>query len=100
MADERKERWFQLCQLASVEQDQDKLLALVREVNLLLENEELKHNRSVRRNEWNQVEELDKHQNEARQPYRSREHNSADSFLKSVEPSGKKKSDDPEQNSE
>jgi len=32
-----KERWRELCEQASVEQDPDKLLELVREINQLLE---------------------------------------------------------------
>jgi hypothetical protein len=37
MKDQTKERWFQLCQLAAVEEDPNKLLALVTEINTLLE---------------------------------------------------------------
>jgi len=40
MDDQTRERWFQLCQLASVEQDPEKLLALVIEINCLLEAKE------------------------------------------------------------
>lgn len=36
MADPTKERWYQLCALAAVENDPSKLLALVTEVNRLL----------------------------------------------------------------
>ena len=32
-----KERWQKLCELAAVEQDSEKLLVLIREINLLLE---------------------------------------------------------------
>jgi hypothetical protein len=35
-----KERWFQLCELAAKEQDSEKLLALVFEINRLLEEKE------------------------------------------------------------
>jgi hypothetical protein len=42
MTDQTKERWFQLCALAAVENDPAKLLALVTEVNrLLMEKEQL-----------------------------------------------------------
>ena len=37
MADADTERWRQLCELASKEQDSKKLLALVEEINRLLE---------------------------------------------------------------
>jgi hypothetical protein len=33
-----KERWQELCELAAVEQDSEKLLALVQEINQLLED--------------------------------------------------------------
>lgn len=35
-----KERWYQLCELATKEQDPDKLVALVEEINRLLEEKE------------------------------------------------------------
>ena len=43
-----QERWFHLCQLASIEQDSEKLLVLIREINRLLEEKEerLKERRS------------------------------------------------------
>ena len=37
MNDDRKERWWELCQQAAVEQDPEKLLQLVAEINALLE---------------------------------------------------------------
>ena len=37
---DKTERWFQLCQQASVEQDPDKLLALIKEINDLLDAKE------------------------------------------------------------
>ncbi len=40
MRGEAKERWMELCELAAVEQDADKLLALVSEINRLLEEKE------------------------------------------------------------
>jgi hypothetical protein len=40
MEGETKERWYQLCQLAAVEQDPVKLLALAEEINQLLEERE------------------------------------------------------------
>jgi hypothetical protein len=40
MQDKTSERWFELCQLAAVEQDPAKLLALVTEINTLLEEKE------------------------------------------------------------
>jgi hypothetical protein len=39
MSDERKERWMELCRQASVEQDGERLLQLVKEINDLLEAE-------------------------------------------------------------
>jgi hypothetical protein len=34
---ENREKWMELCELASAEQDPEKLLALVQEINRLLE---------------------------------------------------------------
>jgi hypothetical protein len=47
MQDEKKEHWIRLCELIPNEQDADKLLELVREINRLLEEKEerLKHRR-------------------------------------------------------
>ncbi len=36
----KKERWYQLCELAAVEQDPDKMLKLITEINELLEERE------------------------------------------------------------
>jgi len=38
MPDERTERWKELCAEAASEQDPDKLLALVKEINRLLDD--------------------------------------------------------------
>ena len=40
MKGETKERWLQLCELAAKEQDPNKLLVLVDEINRLLEEKE------------------------------------------------------------
>jgi hypothetical protein len=40
MRGERAERWRKLCELAVVEQDPEKLTALVEEINKLLEEKE------------------------------------------------------------
>ena len=40
MEDETKERWYQLCQLAAVEQDPERLVALAQEISRLLEEKE------------------------------------------------------------
>ena len=40
MEGEIKERWFQLAQLAAVEQDPEKLIVLVQEINRLLDEKE------------------------------------------------------------
>lgn len=40
MQGEQKERWMRLCELAAVEQDPQKLLKLVAEINDLLEAKE------------------------------------------------------------
>jgi len=45
MEGEIKERWFQLAQLAAVEQDPDKLIVLVQEINRLLKEERLNQRR-------------------------------------------------------
>lgn len=37
MDQEKKERWIRLCELASKEQDSEKLLRLVEEINRLLD---------------------------------------------------------------
>jgi hypothetical protein len=76
--DHTKERWFQLCELAAVEQDNAKLIALVTEINQLLEAEETDRNKGRARQieSWKQIAESDQHQTNARQPYLSREHQS------------------------
>jgi hypothetical protein len=74
MDDQTKERWYQLCQLAAAEQDPQKLLALVTEISSLLEAKERKLRVVRGAQPWNQPAESDKHQDGARQPYRSREH--------------------------
>ena len=40
MLSEKKERWLELCELASKEQDSGKLLGLIEEINRLLEEKE------------------------------------------------------------
>ena len=40
MQGENLERWRELCTRAAVEQDPDRLLALIREINMLLERKE------------------------------------------------------------
>ena len=40
MTDNPKERWQELCALAANERDSDRLLALVKEINSLLEEDE------------------------------------------------------------
>jgi hypothetical protein len=40
MKGEKKERWLQLCEMAATEQDSEKLLKLVMEINRLLEEKE------------------------------------------------------------
>jgi hypothetical protein len=37
---EKKEKWFELCEQAAVEQDPEKLMALVRQINVLLDEKE------------------------------------------------------------
>jgi hypothetical protein len=78
MDDHTGERWYQLCQLAAIEQDSDKLLALVTEINRLLAANEADCNKreAHQREAWKQTAQPDEHQAEARQPYRSREHRS------------------------
>jgi flagellin-like hook-associated protein FlgL len=46
MPDERTERWKELCAQAASEQDPDKLLALVKEINRLLDDISLRGNTS------------------------------------------------------
>ena len=40
MKGEKLEQWRQLCELAAIEQDPERLIALVREINRLLEEKE------------------------------------------------------------
>jgi hypothetical protein len=40
MRGERLEQWRQLCELAAIEQDPERLLALVKEINRLLDEKE------------------------------------------------------------
>jgi hypothetical protein len=47
MKGETGERWRQLCEQAAVEQDSEKLLELVTQINLLLEEEEQRLRRST-----------------------------------------------------
>lgn len=42
MQGETRERWRKLCEQAAVEQDPDKLMDLIREINNLLEMKELR----------------------------------------------------------
>jgi hypothetical protein len=49
MKGEQKERWLQLCEQAAVEQDAEKLLALIQEINRILEEKELRLKRGVAR---------------------------------------------------
>jgi hypothetical protein len=48
MKGEKRERWMELCQQAAVEQNSEKLMELVKEINRLLEEKEdrLKKQRS------------------------------------------------------
>jgi hypothetical protein len=43
MQAENLERWRELCAMAAAEQDADRLLALIREINSLLEPKERRH---------------------------------------------------------
>ncbi len=76
MDNQNHERWFQLCQLAAVEQDSAKLLALITEINQLLEAKETDTGKARQNHAWKQTAESDEHQVKARQPYRGREHHS------------------------
>ena len=40
MKGEKKEIWMQLCERAAIEQDPDKLMDLIKEINRLLEEKE------------------------------------------------------------
>lgn len=44
---EKKERWYQLCEQAVVEEDSARLLQLVQEINRLLEEKELRLRRKA-----------------------------------------------------
>jgi len=47
LQDETKERWYELCSQAAVEQDPEKLMALVKEINELLSQKERRLKRSA-----------------------------------------------------
>jgi hypothetical protein len=51
MQDKSKERWFQLCHLAAVEQDPAKMLMLVQEICRLLKEKEIWLKRTLKREE-------------------------------------------------
>ena len=51
MQGKNQERWFQLCQQAAVETDPAKMLALVREINDLLDAKEARLNQLRKRKE-------------------------------------------------
>jgi len=95
MHDQTKQPWFQLCQLASVEQDPEKLLALVTEINRLLEAQETERDTRQRRS-WRQTPESDQHQTAARQPYLSREAQSGTSANDTEERPASNSSEDSE----
>lgn len=42
MKGEKREIWMHLCEQAAVEQDPDKLMDLIKQINLLLEEKELR----------------------------------------------------------
>lgn len=56
MDQEKKERWIRLCELASKEQDSEKLLRLVEEINRLLDekNQTLKTEKDGSQEQKNQ----------------------------------------------
>src|SRR5258705_1263468 len=97
MDDQTENRIVQLCQVAAGEYDTQKLLALVEEINRLLEQKQARLDSSRRgeKRTSSMTAESDAHQNEARQPYRSREVDSADLFAEGVHLPGttKKRSD-------
>lgn len=45
LENENKERWRELCKRASVEQDPDKFISIIRELNEVLEEKELRLNK-------------------------------------------------------
>jgi hypothetical protein len=60
MESETNGRWFQLAQLASVEYDHEKLLALIKEINRLLDEEEKRIRLTLKSAESN-LEKMDQH---------------------------------------
>jgi hypothetical protein len=48
-----KERWHELCEQAAVEQDRDKLIELVREINRLLDEKQKRIDQSRKANVQN-----------------------------------------------
>jgi sensor domain CHASE-containing protein len=54
MIGKQKEKWIELCELAAKEQDANKLIALVREINRLLEVKQQRlDNISSPNSKWN-----------------------------------------------
>lgn len=53
MKGQLKERWMQLCEQAAVEQDEQKLMVLIQEINRLLEEKEQRLHRQPARPEEN-----------------------------------------------
>jgi hypothetical protein len=47
MQGEKRERWQQLCEQAAVEQDRQKLMALVKEIDQLLEEKQYRLSRNL-----------------------------------------------------
>ena len=52
MRSDPKERWLELCELASKEKDADKMIALVTEINRLLKEKEAVSIRDARAQAW------------------------------------------------
>ncbi len=47
MKGEKKEIWMHLCEQAAIEQDADKLMELIKQINQLLEEKELRLKRNL-----------------------------------------------------
>ena len=47
MKGEKKEIWMHLCEQAAIEQDADKLMDLIKQINQLLEEKELRLKRNL-----------------------------------------------------
>jgi len=71
---EKRERWFELCKLATVEQDPSKMVELLREINRVLK-EEAAFNRLLRVQQQEHQQLIDRWDSRVRERSASQESN-------------------------